>query len=172
MITRDLPKIKGNPDNYFMKHKPAHQEAQLWLAKTLIERDRFGEAENILRALEAKTNTFKEIRAEIYPVQAHSSLSREQYSAAVEPLRKAIEHTSDRVKKARYAFILAQVLERTSQFAQAVEAYDRVIKLRPNYDMSFSAQLNKIKMQYNSSNFDQEKYANTIKRMIKDSKKH
>ncbi|NND34541.1 MAG: tetratricopeptide repeat protein [Saprospiraceae bacterium] len=165
-----LPKIKGNPDNYFMKHKPAHQEAQLWLAKTLIERDRFGEAENILRSLENKPNTFKEILAEIYPVQAHSALSREQYSAASGPLMKAIESTSDRAKKARYAFILAQVYECTKQYTEAAEAYDRVIKLRPNYDMNFSAQLNKIKMQYNSANLDRDKYATTIKRMIRDGK--
>lgn len=165
-----LPKVKGNPDTYFLKHKPAHQDAQLWLAKTLIERDRFGEAENILRTLDGNSNTYKEIREEIYPVQAHSALSRGQTAAAVEPLRNAIVATGNRVQRARFAFILAQVLERTNQYSDALAAYDQVVKLRPDYEMSFNAQLSKLKMQSNTGSIDHEKYADVLKRMIKDDK--
>lgn len=166
----ELPKIKGNPDNYFMKHKPAFQEAQLWLAKTLIERDRFGEAENILRTLENKSNTFKEVREEIYPAQAHSALSRGQIAAAVEPLNKAVDNTSNRMKRARYAYILAQVLEHTKQYNEAFAAYDRVVKLRPDYEMTFNAQLSKLQMQANTKSITSEKYADLLERMLKDDK--
>ncbi|MBK8505640.1 MAG: tetratricopeptide repeat protein [Saprospiraceae bacterium] len=165
-----LPKVNGNPDNYFLKHKPAHQEAQLWLAKTLIERDRFGEAENILRSLEAKDNTYKEIKEEIYPVQAHSALSRGQTEKAVEPLSKAVEITGDRILRARYAYILAQVLERTNRYNDALAAYDQVVKLKPTYEMTFNALLSKLKMQSNTGNVDSEKYADALNKMIKDDK--
>ncbi|MCB0689418.1 MAG: tetratricopeptide repeat protein, partial [Saprospiraceae bacterium] len=165
-----LPKVKGDPDNYFLKHKPAFQEAQLWLAKTLIERDRFGEAENILRSLENNENTFKEIREEIYPAQAHSALSRGQVAAAIEPLSKAVENTSDRQKRARYAFILAQVLENTNRESEALAAYDQVVKLKPNYEMTFNAQLSKLKMQASTGDITADKYADLLNRMIKDDK--
>lgn len=165
-----LPKVKGDPDNYFMKHKPAFQDAQLWLAKTLIERDRFGEAENLLRTLESKENTFKEIREEIYVTQAHSALSRGQLANAVEPLSKAVENTSNRMKRARYAFILAQVLERNNRYGEALDAYDRVVKLKPDYEMTFNAQLNKLKMQVNTGNMTSDKFADGVNRMIRDDK--
>jgi len=163
-----LPKIKGNPDNYFMKHKPAHQEAQLWLAKTLIERDRYGEAENILRALDSKETTFSEVREEIYPVMAHSSLSRGQMSSSIEPLKTAIEAASNRSRKARYAFVLAQVAELNNNYQQAEESYDLVTKLKPNYTMTFNAELSKLKMQARTGSVDPERYANQLNRMIKD----
>lgn len=166
----ELPKIKGNPDNYFMKHKPAFQEAKLWLAKTLIERDRFGEAENILRTLETSTTTFKEVREEIYPTQAHSALSRGQLAAAVEPLTKAVENTGNRMKRARYAYILAQVLEQTKRYNEALAAFDRVVKLKPDYEMTFNAQLSKLEMQANTGSITSEKYADLLNRMIRDDK--
>lgn len=166
----ELPRIKGNPDHYFLKHKPAHQEGQLWLAKTLIERDRFGEAENLLRTLESNANTFKEVREEIYPVQAHSALSRGQTAASIEPLRKAVEVTGDRLLRARYAYILAQILERTNQHQEALATFDQVVKLRPDYEMSFNAQLSKLKIQAKTGEVDQEKYVDVLKRMIRDDK--
>ncbi len=165
-----LPKIKGDPASYFLKHKPAIQSAKLWLARTLIERDRYGEAENILRALEADTRTFDEIRDEIYVLQAYSSLDRGQTAAAVDPLRKAIDRAKRSEHKARYAFILAQILEQTGQYTSALEAYDNVIKMRPAYEMHFNAQLSKIKMQWNSGKIDDRKFANLLERMIKDDK--
>ncbi len=166
----DLPKVKGNPTNYFLKHKPVYQEAQLWLAKTLIERDRFGEAENLLRTMDSKSTTFDEIREQIPIVQAHSALSRFQIPAAIEPLRKAVEVTKNKEERARYAFILAQVLEHTKRFQDAQLAYEQVVKLKPNYEMNFNAQLNKLKMQTNAGSFNSDKYAHELEKMIKDDK--
>ena len=165
-----LPKVKGDPNSYFLKHKPALQDAKLWLAKTLIERDRYGEAENILRTLDSDAKTFDEIRDELYVVQAYSSLDRGQTSAAVTPLRKAIDRAKRGGDKARYAFIMAQVLEKTNQHNKALLAYDEVIKLRPAYEMHFNALLNKTKMQWNTAGIDDKKFVNTVNRMIKDDK--
>ncbi|MDH3651862.1 MAG: tetratricopeptide repeat protein, partial [Saprospiraceae bacterium] len=165
-----LPKIKGDPDGYFLKHKPAIQDARLWLAKTLIERDRYGEAENIMRTLDSDARTFDEIRDELYVVQAYSSLDRGQIAASVEPLRKAIDQTKRGESKSRYAFILAQVLEQTKQYDQALAAYDQVVKLRPAYEMHLNALLNKTKMQWNTASIDDKKFGNIIERMIKDDK--
>lgn len=165
-----LPKVKGNPDNYFLKHKPVHQRAQLWLAKTLIERDHFGEAENILRILESNTATFDEIRREVYAAQAHSALSRGQDQASLIPLEKAAAAAKDRRLKARYAFITAQVYEQQNQSAKAAEYYDQVVRLKPDYEMSFNAELNKLKMQWNSGSVDHGKFETALNRMIRDDK--
>ena len=165
-----LPKVKGNPDNYFLKHKPAIQEAKLWLARTLIERDRYGEAENIMRTLISDARTFDHIRDEVYVVQAYSALDRGQNAAAVEPLKMAIDRAKRGEQRARYAFVLAQVLEQSRQYAAAQDAYDNVVKMRPSYVMHFNAQLNKTKMQWNTGSVDDQRFDNVINRMIKDDK--
>ena len=165
-----LPKIKGDPSSYFLKHKPALQEAKLWLAKTLIERDRYGEAENILRTLDGAANTFDEIRDELHVLQAYSALDRGQIAASVEPLKKAIGRAKRGENKARYAFILAQVLEETKQYDQALAAYDDVVKLRPAYEMNFNAVLSKTKMQWSTGAILDKKFVNNLDRMIKDDK--
>lgn len=165
-----LPKVKGDPDSYFLKHKPAHQDAQIWLARTLIQRDRYGEADNMLRALASDTKVFSDIKAQIPVVQAHGALKRGQNKVAIEPLREAINVTRNKNTRARYAFILAQVLEREGQYQQALAAYEQVIKLRPPYEMNFTAQLNQVKMQARAGVLNGDRYARTIERMIKDDK--
>ena len=49
-------------EKYFLKHRPAFQEGQLWLARTYIERDMFAEAEIILNGLERDSKTFKDLK--------------------------------------------------------------------------------------------------------------
>jgi len=166
----ELPKIKGNPDNYFLKHKPIHQQAQLWLARTLIERDRFGEAENILRLLERGAGTFAEVLKELHVVRAYSAIRREQLGAAIAPLEKAIETDGNRVKKARYAFVLAQVQERTGDPSGALQSYDKVVSLKPDYEMEFNAALNKLTLQWKTSTMADKKLANELNRWLKDDK--
>ncbi len=166
----ELPKIKGDPTHYFLKHKPAFQEAQLLLAKTLIERDRFGEAQQILTRLQNDAGTFDEIKEELYVVQAHGALSRGQDASAVAPLKAAVEHSRNREKKAHYAFVLAQVLEKTNQYREASMAYDQVIKLKPDYTKNFNASLRKLQMQWNTDQLNDKDFERTIKRLIRDDK--
>ena len=165
-----LPKIKGNPSNYFMKHKPIFQDAQLWLAKTLIERDRYGEAENLLRILANNKNAFDHIQKELYVVQSHGYIKRGQYKNAVESLTQATSRVDKKELRARYAFIKGQLQEDLGQNTEALASYDEVVKLRPNYEMDFSARLRKIQLEWKTGVFPNEQYVNNLKRMAKDEK--
>ncbi|MBX2814770.1 MAG: tetratricopeptide repeat protein [Saprospiraceae bacterium] len=166
----DLPKVKGSPENYFLKHKPIHQEAQLWLAKTLIERDRFGEAATILRNLERDPNTFEEVREEAFVVRAYSAMKRGLEGDAVTPLANALEIVKDRKRKARLAFILAQVQEANRSYAAAGASYDEVVRLKPGYEMTFNADLNKSIMLWNAGQMPGADFDKRLKKMIRDDK--
>ena len=166
----ELPKVKDKQDNYFLKHKPAHQEAQLWLAKTLIERDRFGEAATILRNLERGESTFPEIREELYVVRAYSALRRGLNAEAIQPLREGVAAVKDRARRARLAFVLAQIQERSQRYADAGSSYDAVVDLKPGYEMSFNAELNKALMLLNSGQLLGAAFEKNLTKMIRDDK--
>ena len=166
----EMPKIKGDPDNYFLKHRPVYQESQLWLARTLIERDRYGEAENILRSLERDPKLFDDISSQAYVVQAYGNLKREQYEAAAKSFELAVEKTKNRLEKARYQFILAQIQEELGLDDSAVSSYDRVIRLNPGYSMQFNAQLKQLNLQWKRNVLTDDQFSTQLKKWVRDEK--
>jgi tetratricopeptide (TPR) repeat protein len=135
----------GKKDRYLLKHRPVRQDAMLWLARTQIERDKFDEAQVWLQRLEKDPKLMKAIKADLAAVNAYYYLKQKNYDAAIEPLNKAIKLEKSKKQKVRYAYILAQIYQFSNREKEAFAAYERVIRLRPNYEMEFSARLNMIK---------------------------
>lgn len=99
-----------NPKKNPLKHQLAYQEGMLYYAMTLIERDKFDGAERVIRELEQDPGTFAGTRAELSAIKAHLHISEEDYVDALPALEEAIELEKDKTLKARYAFIMAQII--------------------------------------------------------------
>ncbi|MCF8246649.1 MAG: tetratricopeptide repeat protein [Saprospiraceae bacterium] len=134
--------VQSNPENYFMKHRPAYQEGMLWLARTYIERENYTNAERILNDLERSPGTFDDVRSEAAVAKAHFYLKQKKYDLAVEPLNAAIDLVKDKQMKARLAFILGQIHQKAKRRDAAYAAYAVVLKNQPPYEMDFAARLN------------------------------
>jgi len=133
----------GSPDSYFLKHRPAYQEIQLWLAKTLIERDNFDGAQGILSQLNNNPETFDDIRTQVNALEAYLRIRTKAYGAATGYLEKAIEQTPKREEKARFAYVLGQLFQRSGNGEAAYAAFERSLKFAgDNYEMAFSSRLN------------------------------
>jgi tetratricopeptide (TPR) repeat protein len=132
----------GKPKSYFFKHRPCFQEAQLWLARTYIERERFDDAETILLKLQRDPETFTDIRRQLVVVQSYYYVKQKNYERAVPFLEKAVNYTKKKSEKARYAYILAQIHQLSGRQQMAYENFDKALKYSNNYDMNFSANLN------------------------------
>lgn len=158
------------PKSYFLKHKPCYQEGLVWLARTYIERQNYDNARMYIKQLENDPTTFKEIRSQCAAVEAYSYLKQKNYSLAILPLRKAIELSDNRKEKARFTFILGQLLEQTGYYADAAEAFEKVIKYHYSPEMDFYARLRSVINQSKASSSDQESVARDIERMIKERK--
>ena len=130
---------------YIIKHRPVRQDAMLWLARTQIEREKFDEAQVWLKRLEKNPKLMKQIKGDLAAINAYYFLKKKNYEAAIEPLNNAIKLAKKRSQKVRYAYILAQIYQFANREQDAFAAYQRVIKLRPSYEMEFSARLNMIK---------------------------
>ncbi|MFO8001303.1 MAG: tetratricopeptide repeat protein [Marinilabilia sp.] len=123
--------------------KKVRFEAMLWLARTYIERDDF---ENALIHLERYSSEIKDERA--YTGLAMSTyawfwLSQGAHEEAFEYCRSAADNAGDRWQKIRWHFVLGQVAERTGDIEVARDAYQKVVRLNPDYDFSIHARIKK-----------------------------
>ncbi len=125
-----------------MKHRPAFQESELWLAKTLIERDNFDAAIRILNRLLENPKTYDEVRREAVATQAYAFIGRKDYERALPLLDQAISQSTDKKQKSRFTYIAGQLHQRAGRSAQAVAAFEQALKLTNDYEMAFNARLN------------------------------
>ncbi len=169
-INKTLGGQEHKPKSYFMKHKPCYQEGLVWLARTYIERQNYDNARMYIKQLENDPYTFKDVRAHCAAVDAYSHLKQKNYNLAVIPLRKAIELSSDKREKARFTFILGQLLEQTGNFAEASTAYDRALKYHYSPEMDFYARLRSVICQSRAVVGNQQSIVRELERMIKERK--
>lgn len=134
-------------EGYFMKHRPVYEDGLVWLAHTYLVNDKYSLSRSYLRRVEESKGLHKDIKGMLYAVKAEYYLEEENPAQAAVELERAYVWEDDKQKKARYAFIMGQLMEEVDQYAAASEYFDRVIGLRPNYDMVFNA---KLKMMTNS----------------------
>ena len=158
------------PDRYFLKHRPAYQEAMLWLARNHIERQAYEEAENILRRLDKDPKTSKKIRRELAPVQAHFYLKQKDYPQALSPLKKALELAKKKINKARYAYIIAQINQNAGRGDVALEYFEQALKYSRDYEMEFSSKLNIAQNAYVNGKATSEEAKAMLKKMLRDIK--
>ncbi|MDX1666568.1 MAG: hypothetical protein R3350_05045 [Saprospiraceae bacterium] len=159
----------GGP-NYFMKHRPAYQEGVLWLARTLIERDKFSQAQRLIDQLEGDPGTFAEVRRQLAPTQAYLFTSQEEYDNALPALQRSIQLANRREDKARYAYITAQIHELAGRGSEATAAYEEALKYAPAYEMEFGARLNLAKSGLTSTGSSATAALQDLEKMLKDIK--
>jgi tetratricopeptide (TPR) repeat protein len=152
------------------KHRPIRKDAMLWLARTQIERGKFDEAKVWLSRLQADDKLPKSLKAELSEVNAYYYLKQKQYESAITPLEDAITLSKKRKKKARYAFILAQIHQKAGRQAAAAASFERVIKYRPSYEMEFSARLSMIKNTLEGDAIALANAEKALKKLLKDEK--
>jgi tetratricopeptide (TPR) repeat protein len=158
------------PESYLVKHRPAHQVGLLWLARTYIERGNYKDAQRLISELDRNPGTFKDVRRELAKVEAYLFIQQKQYAAAIEPLERAISLDKDRDNKARYAFIIAQIYQQLGRGDAAYAGYERVVKLKPNYEMTFNAKLNMAQNAWRGGRASVADVKRDLERMTKDIK--
>jgi tetratricopeptide (TPR) repeat protein len=85
----------------------------------------------------------KKLKVEYEITFASLYIKQEDYAKAATHLEKAIELTSNRQTKARYMFVLGQLLEKSGNSSSAQDFYAKVAKSSAPYEMRFYAKINK-----------------------------
>ena len=122
------------------KEDPIRFDAMLWLARTYIESEEFSNARGYLDKCNVDEFPEKKL-AELKAVKADFYLKQENYESAAKELKNALEFTKRREDKVRLTFILAQVYKESGDSKNAIRYYDAVLKLNPEYEMGFYANI-------------------------------
>lgn len=124
------------------KDDPVKYDAYVWLIRTLTQSERYSEARSIIETLEGDDSFPAELEGELAIAAADLALKQEKYEDAIQYLNIGINNIKGNKKITRYTYILAQLYQETGKKGQALDAYNEVIRRRPNYEMRFNAQIN------------------------------
>ena len=157
----------GYVSSNFPEEKKNTIEGLLWQGKSNFAINNYELADSILKYAYAKN--LKHHRAKLNAALAQSHLYDEDIDSAIFHLKKAVGFTKNRYEKTRWTFILAQLQERNSQLKDAYSNYAKVVRSNAAFEMSFNANLARIKLEENASGKDFNKIA-TLKRLLKEDK--
>ncbi|MFT5247277.1 MAG: tetratricopeptide (TPR) repeat protein [Gammaproteobacteria bacterium] len=144
--------------------------AHSWMSRVYIEQERWIKANNnLIKASSMKKDVDEEVKAEILLVYTDYYIRQAQYKEAVEKLEKAIPLIKRKKKQARPTFILAQLYQELNKSQDAIDAYVRVTKLRPEYEMEFYATINQA-LAYNRKGGNPGEIKEKLFKMLKDDK--
>lgn len=163
-------KYKREGEGAIFVNRTAYTNGLYWLARTYIERDRFSTASYIINKLESTAGLSDNVGNKLPAAKAHMYLKQKDYPNALVELEVAIEKESKKRKRARYAFIRAQIYELMNNPSAAYEEYKRVKKMNPDYEMRLNADLNEIKLGYKQGSTPVAKVISKLEKKLVDKK--
>lgn len=146
--------------------------AMLWMIRTNNEIGSFSKSEmtmDEIRSAEDFPVNNKVFTRELALVTADYHIKREDYAKAVPLITKAIDLTKNKIKKARYLYVLAQLYAKIGDNNKASSYYAQIPKLHPSYDMEFSAKINQARLMDADPSKSKE-VKKQLQRMLKDGK--
>lgn len=133
-VVRSYPKSK---DKY---------TAIVWLAKVNNEIGSISTSESLLALLKNEKKLPKTVKNEFPVLYADYYIRRGQNTEAVAKLMEATQNKKliggiKKHKRARYSFIIAQLLEQSKENKRAIRYYQNTIRLKPNYELVFYSKI-------------------------------
>ena len=136
-------------------------------AQTNLAMEKFADADTLLQA--ASQIKSKYHQSDLNASLAQAAIDREDNKAAVGYLKQAIKLSRNKFDKIRWTFILAQLEENIGANQDAYDHYTRVVKSNASFELSFMANLYRIKVKEAENGIVFDKIA-TLKKLIKDDK--
>lgn len=141
--------------NYLQTKLPYHKkytpEARLYTALANIQVGNVFDGQRTLETLYKYDGYKKGFKENIGKNYAQLLIKNEEYEDALNVLDQTIANTKNKKRKARYYFIEGQLFSRLGMQNEAGEAYARVYKMKPGFEMEVKSQLGI------AANFDPEK---------------
>jgi tetratricopeptide (TPR) repeat protein len=151
------------------KKEPIRHEANLWMARMAIEEKKYVRAQSLLDKLEQYKADFpKGMDQSYYEVYTHLYLKQKNYQDAIDMIQQATAVTKKKDRRARQTFLLAQLYDITGQSQRSVRRYADVVKMNPDYEMKFYAQINQA-LAFDSRS-DSEQIRSQLNKLLRDEK--
>jgi tetratricopeptide (TPR) repeat protein len=148
---------------------PSRNESLVWLARNLTEQEEYGEAAGLINTLQNDPNFPKRLVPDLEEVAAYWFYKQGEYDSAAVRLEKALSNADTKQDRARWEFLLAQLLENGRQFDKASDYYGRASKHTVDPLMDIYAKLNDAKMMKEGGN--SKEMDNSIDKLVRMAKK-
>jgi tetratricopeptide (TPR) repeat protein len=136
------PEKKG--PSALVSHKPARNEALLWLCRSLIARGDMDDARGLLETLRRDRNMPPRLRSELSEVEALWYYNSGMPDSAAVHLEMAMEAASDNRERARWEYLNAQLYQASGRDDKAARLYESVIRLTTDPVMEAYARIQRI----------------------------
>ena len=87
---------------------PSRNDALIWLARTLIEEEKYGEATGLVNTLQNDPNLPMRLQNDLAEVTAYLNYKQSSYDSAAVYLEKALTAADTKQDKSRWEFLLGQ----------------------------------------------------------------
>ena len=135
--------------------------ARAWQAKCYVEMDWLYEAEDLITKQRRDSIPYR-ANADWDYTLADYHIRSEHWAEATTYLRKAIRHERRKKQRARMWFLMGQIESLQGHRQQAYDAYRRVIRLSPPYELEFNARIAQSEVM---ATMDAKKTISKLKRM-------
>lgn len=163
-------RLGNNPYKKGLQRPSAYPESMVWYVRTLAEREKYEEADFLLRDLDEDPFFPNSLRDDLYTAEAYTWVKQKRYDKALEPLRKAVELTRKKKTRARLAYVLAQLYDLAGRHEDAYVAYNKVLASSPKYEMEFNARLHLVQAGWANGKISSPDATRSLEKMVKDEK--
>lgn len=139
-------KEKRNIIQKIVSLPPSRNDALIWLARTQIELNEFGEAGSLINILQNDPNLPKRLRNDLDEVSSYWFYKQAGFDSAATHLEKALSTADTKQDKSRWEFLLGQLYEMNGQYEKASSYYAKAAKHTVDPLMDIYARLNDAKM--------------------------
>jgi len=144
-------------------------EAQIWLVKSFVESRDFSSADLVLENILSDENFPTELNKELALIMAHYHMRQKDYVPAIGELEEAISLTKKKREKSRYLYMVAQLNYNQENYPAATDYFSKVIRISPDYEMTFNAKINRARS-FDTSSGGSEQIKDELNKMLKDAK--
>ena len=141
----------------------------LWSARAQIELENFTTAEQQMLYLDREVKLKKPDYALFLEINANYHIKQKNWGEVITYLSKAIEYSSDKKKRVRLTYLMGQIYHQLENYKSAYNAFDRVVRMSPEYEFLFNALLSRARA-FDPKHNDSSKLISEINKMLKDDK--
>lgn len=144
-------------------------DARIWLARCYTEQGWYYDAEDVLQ----KTNNDSlptKLTPQYSTAYGHFLLGSQRYREAVPYLKSTIKSEKNKKQKARQYYLLGQIYQILGEPQNAYQAYGRVIKQSPPYELELNARIRQTEVMSKQSSGNLKKVTNKLEKMARSEK--
>ncbi len=129
---------------------PSRNDALVWMTRTFIEQDKYGEAAGMINILQHDPNFPHRLKNDLDELIAYWFYRQQSFDSSAVYLEKSLSNIDDKAVKSRQYFLLGQLYEMSGVFDKASKYYSKAAHKTADPLLDIYARLNDAKMLRNS----------------------